>query len=141
MSQAIKNSIAKRATFLGNSVMDTTIDKIANIISQGLDEGKGTSEIASNIRNVYAEIPAWRAEMIARTEATNANNDGLIEGYKQSGIATHKEWVATLDDRTRDEHIALNGEVVQVDQSFSNGLQSPSEINCRCVIAPVLKIE
>jgi len=141
MSQAIKNSIAKRATFLGNSVMDTTIDKIANIISQGLDEGKGTAEIASNIRNVYAEIPAWRAEMIARTEATNANNDGLIEGYKQSGIATHKEWVATLDDRTRDEHIALNGEVVQVDQSFSNGLQSPSEINCRCVIAPVLKIE
>lgn len=77
--------------------------------------------------------------MIARTEATNANNEGLMEGYKQSGIATHKEWVATQDDRTRDEHLALNGEVVNVDSDFSNGLPFPQEVNCRCVVAPVFR--
>ncbi len=141
ISKSRKEALAKRAELIGTSVNTTTSERLEQIISQALDEGKGTYEISSLIRNFYAEVPVWRADMIARTEATNANNEGLIEGYKQSGIATHKEWVATQDDRTREEHLALDGEVVPVDSEFSNGLDFPQEVNCRCVIAPVFKEE
>ena len=141
ISQSRKSALEKRAEYVANSVIDTTADRLSNLISNSLDEGLGNVEISNKIRELYAEIPAWRADMIARTEATNANNEGLVEGYKQSGIATHKEWIATLDDRTRDEHISLNGEVVGVDEEFSNGSKYPEEINCRCVVAPVLIID
>lgn len=139
VSKARQEALAKRADFLGKSVTETTTDRLEKLIADGLEQGLGNNEIADSIRTLYSEVPIWRADMIARTEATNANNEGLIEGYKQSGIATHKEWVATQDDRTRDEHLALNGEVVSVDSDFSNGLPFPQEVNCRCVVAPVFK--
>ena len=139
ISQARQNAIAKRADYVGKAVNDTTVERLEKLISEGLANGLGNNEISDSIRSLYSEIPIWRADMIARTEATNANNEGLMEGYKQSGIATHKEWIATQDDRTRDEHLALNGETVPVDSEFSNGLPYPQEVNCRCVVAPVFK--
>jgi len=42
-----------------------------------------------------------------------------------------------LDDRVRDEHLLMDGEIVGIRENFSNGLPAPGEINCRCVIAPV----
>ena len=139
IDKARRNALEKRAEYLGEIVTATTVDKLERIIADGLAEGLGRNAISDNIRSVYAELPVWRADMIARTEATVSNNEGLMEGYKQSGVATHKEWVATLDDRTRDEHLALNGETVPVESNFSNGLEFPQEINCRCVVAPVFK--
>lgn len=139
VSQSRQNALEKRAEFLAKSVNETTADRLEKLIADGLDRGLGNNDIADSIRQLYAEVPVWRADMIARTEATNANNEGLMEGYKQSGIATHKEWVATQDDRTRDEHLALNGEVVPVENDFSNGLPFPQEVNCRCVVAPVFR--
>ena len=80
---------------------------------------------------------------MARTEATHANNEGTLEGYRQSDVANGKEWIATLDDRTRESHVDLNGEIVGVDEEFSNGLDYPGAdgpaeevINCRCVLGP-----
>ena len=76
--------------------------------------------------------------LIARTEATAASNEGTIQGYKQSGVKA-KEWIATMDERTRDAHAELNGEIVPIGKEFPNGLQYPSEPNCRCVVAPALE--
>jgi SPP1 gp7 family putative phage head morphogenesis protein len=88
------------------------------------------------VREVYKQFPDWRAELIARTEATAANNAGFQDAYQQSGVANAKEWIATKDARTRDEHIALDGEVVALGSTFSNGIEFPSEPNCRCVLGP-----
>lgn len=141
ISQARKNALKSRADYVANSVNETMSERLEAIISNALDEGLGTFDISDRIRNLYAEVPVWRADMIARTEATYANNDGLVEGYKQSGIATHKEWIAIVDNRTRDEHLEMDEEIVPLDGVFSNNLSFPSEINCRCVVAPVFKEE
>jgi len=34
---------------------------------------------------------------------------GALEAYKQSGVVQEKEWLAALDERTRDTHIEANG--------------------------------
>jgi len=44
-----------------------------------------------------------------------------------------------MDDRVRDEHAAMNGEIVDIDKPFSNGEMYPGDVNCRCTVLPVIK--
>lgn len=139
LNEVLASQIKARVAFLAKSVTETTATRIINIVSEGLDAGMGRNEIAGILEDVITGMSLSRADLIARTEATYANNLGLSESYKQSGVATHKEWIATNDARTREEHLHLDGEVVPLDSNFSNGLPYPQEPNCRCVIAPAFK--
>jgi len=59
-------------------------------------------------------------------------------------VVQFKQWVATLDDRVRDTHLDLDGEIVPLGEPFTAGgysAQNPGEfgiasqdINCRCTI-------
>jgi hypothetical protein len=46
-----------------------------------------------------------------------------------------KRWTSVGDDRVRDEHVAMNGEEVPFNDSYSNGEYTPGEstYNCRCI--------
>jgi hypothetical protein len=79
----------------------------------------------------------------ARTAITSAQNGGRLDSMKraqQRGIGIKKGWMATLDARTRDSHAVMDGEVVELDKPFSNGLMRPADphgepsqvYNCRC---------
>lgn len=58
------------------------------------------------------------------------------------GIKLKKEWLATLDARTRHSHAMLDGEQVAQDKKFSNGCRYPGDpqgpaweiYNCRCTL-------
>lgn len=62
------------------------------------------------------------------------------------GIKLKKEWLATLDGRTRHSHAALDGEKVGTDEKFSNGCRFPGDpqgrpgevYNCRCTMVAAL---
>lgn len=94
-----------------------------------------------------------RGDRIARTEALTSLNAGRKEGFQQlvekSGVPSDrvtKVWDATGDGRTRDSHIAMDGQSRPVDEPFvsPNGyrLQYPGDsslgasaaetIQCRC---------
>lgn len=135
-TEKIQKAIQKRAEQFAEEVNSTTLTKLDATLAEGINESEGITELRERVEDVYSEFPTYRSEMIARTEATNANNLGLLEGYRQSDVATGKEWIATMDDRTRDEHMALDGEIVGLNEKFSNGLAYPSEPNCRCVLGP-----
>ena len=143
ITDKITAALKSRAEAFGLGVNRTTRDKITSAISSGLDAGEGMTEISDRINSIYQEFPTWRSDLIARTEATAANNDGFIEAYKQSDVATHKEWINAGDDRVRLEHedkpVGVGGEIVSVGKAFSNGLQYPSEPNCRCVLGPAFE--
>lgn len=81
----------------------------------------------------------------ARTAVTGAQNAGRLDSYyaaEKMGIKCRKQWMATLDGRTRHSHAMLDGEIVDNDKKFSNGCRypgdpngPPSEIyNCRCTL-------
>jgi len=139
MTEAIRKVLEKRAEEFGLGVNHTTREKITATINDGLLQGESMIQISDRINSAYEEFPTWRSDMISRTESTAANNEGFIEAYKQSEVATHKEWIATMDGRTRPAHQELDGEIVPVDKSFSNGLMFPQEPNCRCVIGPAFE--
>ena len=63
-----------------------------------------------------------------------------------------KEWIASLDERTRGTHAAVNGTVVEYEEAFNVGgdlMQHPADpagsasnvINCRCSIALIPKAD
>lgn len=147
VTEAIQKYIKERAKIISKQINDTTLDKLSSTLAEGIDSGEGIADLTKRVEDVYSEYPTYRAETIARTETTAANNKGFTEGYRQSGVANAKEWIATNDSRTRDSHAHADGEVVKLDDSFSNGLDYPGDpsadpgetINCRCVLAPAWK--
>lgn len=87
---------------------------------------------------------AWNAETHARTAALQAQRAGAKDAWETAmrdadfdRSRVTKRWVATLDNRTRDEHAEANGTVVQFDEPYpyDGGVMTPGEgtYNCRCV--------
>jgi SPP1 gp7 family putative phage head morphogenesis protein len=83
--------------------------------------------------------------MIARTESGEAANAGRQVVMRANGVK-RIEWVTAHDDRVRDSHAAIDGDVIDMGERFDNGLRYPQDpegppeevINCRCVAAPVI---
>lgn len=143
LSQIMKDQAEEMAT----EVNGTTVDKLERTLTEGIEAGEGIFDLSVRVEDVYSEYPLHRAETVARTTATAANNLGFIEGYRQSDVVNAKEWIATQDDRTRTSHIHLDSKVIGLDEKFSNGLRFPGDphgrasevVNCRCVLAPVFR--
>lgn len=122
---------------------------IASAITQGVLQGESIDKVAKRVRSV-ADMDYRAAMRTARTAMTSAQNAGRVEAYRRAegmGIHVRKQWLATLDGRTRHSHRRLDGEVVGMDENFSNGLSYPgdpgpgigSEVyNCRCTLVPVV---
>lgn len=72
------------------------------------------------------------------TETNRAFNNGLIFGFDQSGLVTHKIWRSVIDDRTTAICQHLNGEITGLGQPFSTGdFDAPAHINCRSSVEPL----
>lgn len=121
------------------SIDDSTREMLRADVAQAMEEGMSNDELADLISENYAFSDA-RAETIARTETANADCAGNEILYKDSGVVNQKEW-ATGADCCEDCDM-LNGEVVDLDENFSNGESSPpAHPNCRCDFLPVLSEE
>lgn len=145
MEEWVSREALRKARFIAK----TDEDNIRDAIQSGLDEGLGNAEIARNIRKVSNQTP-YRAALIARTETHAAATFGSVESVREAerelGVRMTKEWVATKDDRTRDDHIAADGQVVGLNEKFEVGgvlMDRPGDssapieqlANCRCAVA------
>jgi len=119
--------------------------KIAGEIAQGILTGESIPKIAERLQNVVG-MNETSAVRNARTSITSAENAGRVESYHYAesiGITLKKEWLATLDDSTREEHRQLDGQRVDVDEPFEvdgEKIMYPGDpnaagyltYNCRC---------
>ena len=130
----------------------TYYNKLMNsAITQGIVEGETIPQIAKRIVNTTGEWSYASAVRNARTAFTGAQNAGRVEGLHQAqelGLKVQKKWLATLDDRTRDTHQDLDGQIREVDEPFEvDGMEidypgdptaDPSLVyNCRCTLVYV----
>lgn len=118
--------------------------RLNSAITQGIIRGEAIPKIAKRIAGV-ATANSKAAIRNARTAVNAARNAGAQAAYEEAaaeGIKITKIWLATLDDRTRDSHVEMDGEEVGIDEEFSNGLKypcdpdgAPEEVwNCRCTM-------
>jgi len=147
ITDRIKEFINEKGEKFSERVNDTTADKLNASLAEGINDGEGIEELSQRVADVFKVRKNSGCKMIARTEVISVSNEADIEAYKQLGVVKKKEWLATMDDRVREEHAELNGEVVGIDEEFSNGLLFPGDprgdaediINCRCAILPVVE--
>ena len=75
------------------------------------------AQIDAMVDNYAKRVLAYRATTIARTEALRASNLGAVTNTslflrENPSFTVEKVWIATKDDRTRPDHVELDGKSV-----------------------------
>lgn len=127
--------------------------EVQSAMMQGLLQGESIPKLATRVADTVGESDRKAAIRNARTMTTGVQNAGRVASYDRAndmGIVTRKQWLATLDNRTRHWHAFLDGEVVDNDQPFENEYgeimypgdpsADPANIfNCRCTLIASIK--
>ena len=119
--------------------------QITSVVTSGILQGLSIKGLADHLQSRIPEMNRESAVRTARTAVTGAENAGRMASYQDAqkmGIKLQKEWVATLDIRTRHTHAVVDGEKKNVKQKFSNGCRFPGDpqgrpeevYNCRCTV-------
>lgn len=119
--------------------------QITKSVTSSILQGKSIKHMADDLQRRITTMSRDSAIRTARTAATGAQNAGRMDSYaaaQKMGIKLKKEWLATLDARTRHSHAMLDGEQVAQDKKFSNGCRFPGDpqgppweiYNCRCTL-------
>ena len=117
--------------------------QLNQIITDGYRSGKGINDISNQITRRFDQLESWEAKRIARTEVNTSHNKATMDTYQDMGVE-YTQWIAASDDRTRDSHVEVDGEIIPMGGKYSNGLEYPGDmsgpieewINCRCSNAP-----
>ena len=119
--------------------------QITASVTSSILQGKSIKHMADDLQKRITTMSRDSAIRTARTAVTGAQNAGRMDSYaaaEKMGIKLKKEWLATLDSRTRHSHAMLDGEKVDQDKKFSNGCRFPGDpqgpaweiYNCRCTM-------
>lgn len=137
LSDSLYNSLGKNIKTLKKQITQT--------LSVGIATSQSYSDISRNLSNV-AQVNRNKTMRIARTEGhriQQASNYNACKKAYSKGANIVKQWSSTLDNRTRDSHRQVDGEIRELDEYFSNGLLIPGDkdapacevVNCRCTIS------
>lgn len=141
---------------LNQTTKKKLLKALRDSLAEDIEEGAGLEVMKRNLiaaaGGVFEELSTIRAKMIARTETGASVNVGQTATYKAVGIEK-KEWIATLDQRTRESHLQMDGVKADIDMTFEVGradggidnMQYPLDpngsaenvVNCRCTVAPI----
>lgn len=117
-------------------------------VLQGILQGESMNDIAKRILPVVGNNQS-AAIRNARTMVTGAQNRGHLDGMEKlsdEGVVLKKVWMSTPDSRTRDWHLEMDGQEVDLDENFVDGLGNELEYpgdpsaepetvyNCRCTM-------
>ena len=120
------------------------------ILTDGYKSGKGINFVANELTRRFNQLESWEARRIARTEIHNSHNTAVMDTYQEIGVE-YTMWITAHDDRVRGlkptdtaDHVELDGEIIRLGDTYSNGLKYPGDtdgpieewINCRCANAP-----
>ena len=147
----IARAIEQQVQSFAEDVNETTWNHLRDELADGVANGENIDQLADRVEKVMGDRIRSSKETIARTETTKASTSGTLETWRQSGVVTGKQWVAALDSRTRETHVAAHGQIVGIDDVFTVGaatgpgpgqMSSAREsVQCRCTIVPVLDID
>lgn len=135
---------------LGENV-NTLKKHITAQVSRGISTGMTFNQIAQQLSfkmmGTYTNPKGSLAyaKRIARTEGHRIQCQSTMDACynaKDKGADVVKQWDSTLDGKTRNSHVAVDGQIRELDEPFSNGLMFPGDpsggaaevINCRCAL-------
>lgn len=135
------------------NITETTRQYIREQVEQGIQQQLSLDQIINNL--LSSGITKNRAALIARTETMKAANYGEQAGTDRTGLQTRKEWISVRDNRTRRDHVTVDGSIVPDNSPFNvggylmmrpgvnkttDGRRVPANevCNCRCCVGRVV---
>ena len=126
---------------------------VESVMLQGILQGESIPKLSTRLSTTVGEQNRKAAIRNTRTLVTGVQNAGRVDSYERAnkmGIQTQKQWLATLDGRTRHAHRELDGQTVDYDKPFDSELgkimypgdpeADPGNIyNCRCTLIASIK--
>lgn len=135
---AIRNYIRQMAEGKADAAVEAAMRLLGAV--SGDDAAQDTAR--ETIEDILSED---RLGLWADASTKDATGFGSQEGARRSG-AVKKMWVHNGSSHPRAEHAAMNGETVDMDDTFSNGMRWPHDwgggdaddiVGCNCDIAYV----
>lgn len=138
--------IETNTAFKVTRVQDVTKEHLRRTVSKGVTAGLSVGEVAKAIRATQG-FSKMRSKRIARTETHSVANFSTHKAVESTPLKhLTKEWVATIDERTRVAHASptVNGQKRDMNQDFRVGgapMAYPGDprggaanvIHCRCI--------
>lgn len=129
-------------------IMHLSTDRQINkILVDSAEKNLSISETALAIGKSSIRSPGARSRVVAQTEVLRVESYSHLEAMRQDPATTEKEWVHTGShkNKPRENHVAISGQTVPVDQPFSLSGYSPmcprdtnlpagESINCHCIM-------
>ncbi|WP_406532502.1 phage minor head protein [Methanobrevibacter sp.] len=147
-----EEKLLKQSFTASEHTMNRVDKDINKILSDGYASGAGIKKVASNIEKRFNQLKTWEARRIARTEIHNAHEMGTMNTYQEMDVE-YTQWSSAHDSRVRGlkpkdkaNHVKMDGEIIPLGGTYSNGLQYPGDtkgpiyewINCRCGNLPFI---
>lgn len=155
--EEMEGSAAARMT----TVEQTVKERIRDTITRTLDTDEdgfaaNLNDVTKALREQITQLSDSHARLVARTETMSSSRQGSQALAETNDAVGGKEWIATLDDRTRAWHAEMHGTVVRVNDSFTvprvadtaqpqdyprqaKVVGEDQPYRCRCDQAPVLR--
>jgi SPP1 gp7 family putative phage head morphogenesis protein len=118
---------------------DELMTDLRQELERGIMGGEGIAKIKDRIKKVF-DTSETRAEAIARTETSRAENQGKLQAFKTSGAKLKKQWVSAMDDRTSEFCKRMHGKTVGMEENFVDSVTGwegnvpPGHVNCRSTV-------
>lgn len=143
IDHAVVDYMASNIFMASESTLERVTQEIYDIIRQSYaEEGNGINAVTEAITEQFTELRDYEAQRIARTETLKAQASATHQRLVNNPDVNYTQWIATDDERTRESHMELNGQITYADGNgvYSNGLKFPGDtdgdieewINCRC---------
>lgn len=134
-----------QAAVIAQKSIQWNMIQVNSAITQGILQGESIGKIADRLQMV-TDMNRAQALRNARTLHTEAESKGREQRYEEAeklGIPIMRQWIAVLDNRTRDAHRELDGQIRPRGVPFENSLgkimcpadknAAPANVyNCRC---------
>lgn len=147
----IRASVTRTLTLpLWSKIQDATKNILDKTLDAAKQAGQSIASAAKAVKQALAGKAAdARAADMARTETTAAlglGAEAVRQYYAELGTKLRKMWITMGDDKVREAHQELDGEIIHYDQSFTVGghaaahpgdwnLPADMRCGCRCWVA------
>lgn len=155
---AVNRQIRDQMVRLTKQGQITSQHALREIVGDGLETGESINDLTKRVQNYFEKdgpgdrAVKWRAERIARTEASRSLNQGQVTAWKESGV-TRMRWLVAPSPCQFCE--AVSQKMQSIDVPFFNQGDSiagtkggtmkfdydavkspPLHPNCRCTLLP-----
>ncbi len=116
---------------------DLTED-VVKVLKTSLENGYSVGEVMIELEKYFGSNNFSRLEVIARTNATTAFNQGRVEMFRQnSDFVPAVQFLSILDARTTDICLERNGKIMLLDSPELAENTPPLHYQCRSILSPI----